>query len=69
VPVTEALRSVTSHAAYQFFEEDIKGSLEPGKLADMVVLEKNPLEIDKINIKDIPILATIVGGQIVYGGL
>lgn len=44
-----------------------KGSLEPGKLADMVVLDKNPLEIDPVEIKDIKVLATIVGDKCVYG--
>ena len=67
VPVLEAIKSVTTYAAFQNHEEDIKGSLEPGKLADMVVLEENPLDIDPVKIKDIKILATIVGGEVVYG--
>ena len=69
IPVMEALRSVTSWAAYQACEEIIKGSLEAGKLADMVVLEENPLEVDPLTIKDIRVLATIVGDEIVYGSL
>jgi predicted amidohydrolase YtcJ len=69
VPVMEALRSVTCHAAYQNHEEQIKGTLAPGKLADMTLLEDNPLEIDPIKIKGIQISATIVGGQIVYGSI
>ncbi|WP_300747130.1 amidohydrolase [uncultured Bilophila sp.] len=69
IPVMEALRSVTSWAAYQACEENIKGSLEAGKLADMVVLEENPLEVDPLTIKDIRVLATIVGDEIVYGSL
>ncbi len=69
VPVMEALRSVTCHAAYQNHEEQIKGTLTPGKLADMTLLEDNPLEINPLNIKKIQISATIVGDQIVYGDI
>ena len=50
-------------------EETSKGSLEPGKLADMVVLGDNPLAVDKKAIRDIPVLATIVGNELVYGSL
>ena len=69
IPVMDALRSVTSWAAYQACEERIKGSLEPGKLADFVVLEANPLTVAKETIKDIGIAATIVGDETVYGSL
>ncbi len=69
VPVVEAVRSVTTYAAYQCFEENRKGSLEVGKLADMVVLEANPLKVDPVTIKDIKVLATLVGGETVYGEL
>jgi predicted amidohydrolase YtcJ len=67
VPVLEAVKSVTTYAAYQNHEEKLKGSLEPGKLADMVVLAENPLDIDPVKIKDIEILATIVGNEVVSG--
>ena len=69
VPVLEAVKSVTTYAAFQNHEENIKGSLEPGKLADMVVLAENPLDIDPVGIKDIEVLATIVGGDVVHGKL
>ena len=69
ISVMDALRSVTSWAAYQACEETSKGSLEPGKLADMVVLGDNPLVVDKKAIRDIPVLATIVGNELVYGSL
>lgn len=69
VPVLEALRSVTSWAAYLACEERIKGSLEPGKLADMVLLGDNPLTCNPLHIKDIPIVATLVGGRVVHGSL
>jgi len=62
----KALRAVTSDAAWQNFEENIKGTLEPGKLADFVILDQNPLTIDPKKIRDIHILQTIVGGEPIY---
>ncbi len=62
----EALKTYTTHAAYCSFEEDIKGSIEPGKLADFTVLSDNPLTILPEKIKDIKVLQTVVGGKILY---
>lgn len=62
----EALQSITSWGAYQFFEEKTKGSLTVGKLADMVVLENNPLKVDKAKIKDIKVVETIKEGKSIY---
>jgi len=53
-------------SAYTSFEEKIKGSIEVGKLADLVLLDKDPTKVDPDTIKDIPIAATIVGGEFVY---
>ena len=61
-----ALESITKWAAYQYFEENTKGTLTAGKLADMVVLDKNPLKIEPGAIKDIQILETIKEGKTVY---
>ena len=69
VPATEALRSVTSYAAYQSHEENIKGTLSVGKVADFVVLEENPELINPLAIKDIKITATIVADKVVYGAI
>jgi len=66
VSVLDALRGVTLHAAYQNFEEQIKGSIEEGKLADLVVLSANPLRVDPMTIKDIQVLETIKAGESIY---
>jgi predicted amidohydrolase YtcJ len=62
----EALRAITADAAWQNFEEDRKGTLEKGKLADMVILSDDPLSIDPMSIKDIRIVQTIKEGETVY---
>lgn len=62
----EALKAVTLHAAYQYFEEDTKGSVEVGKLADLVILDANPLTVDPMAIKDIKVVETIKEGQTIY---
>ena len=69
ISTLEALRGVTTWAAYQNCEENLKGSLEPGKLADMVILEKDPLVTEPDVIKNIGIVSTIVGDEVVFGGL
>jgi hypothetical protein len=62
----EALKSITIWGAYQLFEEDKKGTLKEGKLADMVILDKNPLKVDPMTLKDIIVLETIKEGTTVY---
>ena len=62
----EALRIYTLHGAHASFEEQRKGSIEVGKLADLAVLAENPLTVDGWHIKDIMVEKTILDGQVVY---
>jgi adenine deaminase len=64
----EALKTITLWSAYQHFGEKSKGSLEAGKLADLVILDRNPLKGDPMTIKDITIVETIKEGRTVYRG-
>ncbi len=64
-PLT-AIKSHTLWSAYQHFEEKSKGSLEVGKLADLVIVDKNPLNIDPLEIANIQVLETIKEGKTVY---
>jgi predicted amidohydrolase YtcJ len=64
--VEEALRAYTIDAAYFSFEEDVKGSIEVGKYADLTVLSHNPLKVRPEKIKDIRVEMTIVDGKIIY---
>lgn len=66
ITVEEALKGYTIQAAYATFEEQHKGSLKAGKLADYVILEKDITKIDPVTIKDVKILSTVVGGKEVY---
>ncbi len=62
----EAIQAITSWSAYQHFEEDKKGTLEEGKLADMVILDKNPFKVPEGDIKNIIVTSTIKEGITVY---
>ena len=62
----DALKMYTIHPAYAAFEEDIKGSLSPGKLADLTVLSKDILTIPDAEIRDTEVVMTVLGGKVVY---
>jgi hypothetical protein len=66
VTVEEAIKIGTLHGAYASYEEDLKGSLESGKLADLVVLEKDPTSVDPFSLMEIKIERTMTGGKWVY---
>jgi predicted amidohydrolase YtcJ len=64
--VEEAIRATTIMPAYSTFQENLKGSIEPGKLADLVVLGRDILTVPPVEIKDIPIMQTMMGGKFTY---
>ena len=66
ISMEEAIRAYTLNTAYANFEDDIKGSITPGKLADITVLDQNLFEVDPMNLPDVEVLYTIVDGDIVY---
>ncbi len=66
ISVEEALRVGTLHGAYASYEEDLKGSLTPGKLADLVVLAEDPTEVDPMRLIDIEVERTMIGGRWAY---
>jgi predicted amidohydrolase YtcJ len=62
----EALKAITINVAYQYFEEGSKGSIEVGKLADLVILDRNPLKVPPMDIKEIKVVETIKEGRTIY---
>lgn len=66
VTAADILKMYTINAAYQSHEENIKGSLTPGKLADMVVLSGNPLRTPAAQLQDLRVEMTVIGGEIVW---
>lgn len=66
ISVLEAIKLYTWNGAFASFDEDAKGSLEAGKLADLVVLNDSILKVDSQNIKDLKVESTILNGEILY---
>lgn len=66
ISVEDALRAYTSGSAYASFEENIKGTLEPNKLADFVLIDRDLTRIPPAQIRDARIMMTVVGGRVVY---
>ena len=66
LPMDELLKALTINGAFAVFEEDVKGSLEPGKLADLVVLSDDPRDVEAEDLLEIEVLLTMVGGQAVF---
>jgi predicted amidohydrolase YtcJ len=64
----DVLKMYTLNAAYAAHEEKIKGSIAPGKLADMVLLSANPTKVSAEEIKDIRVQMTVIGGKVVWEG-
>lgn len=71
ITALEAVRAITSEAAWQYHHETLKGTIEAGKLADFVVLSDDPMSVAHVNpmkIKDIQVLETILGGKTIFSG-
>lgn len=66
ISVYDALKAVTVNAAYQYFEENQKGTIKEGKMADFVVLESSPLEVEPMDIRNIAVMETIKNGKVIY---
>ncbi len=66
IDIYAALQAVTIDAAWQNFEENIKGTIETSKFADFVFLAENPLTVERLKLKDIQVVETIVGGESVF---
>lgn len=66
IPLIEAIKAVTINAAYQYFEENEKGSIKEGKLANFIIIDKNPFEVETDEIKNIQILETIKEGETLW---
>ncbi len=66
ISIHDALRAVTLTAAYQYGEENEKGSITPGKKADFVVLDQDPYRTAEEQIKDLQVMMTIKSGEIIY---
>jgi predicted amidohydrolase YtcJ len=66
ISVEQGLKSLTINAAWQIKMENKIGSIKPGKYADFVVIDQNPMMVDHDKIKDIHVLQTIVNGNIIY---
>ena len=66
ISVTEAIKMYTNYSAYAGFEENQKGSLEVGKLGDLIVVSRDPWEVADLEIADIEVICTIIGGKVTY---
>ena len=68
VSVEQALHAYTTVAAYASFDEDNRGTLKPGMLADFVLIDRDLTAVDPVSLRDATILRTVVGGAVVYAG-
>lgn len=66
ISVYDGLKAMTVYAAYQYGEEDEKGTIEEGKMADLILLDRNPLEVPVDEVKEVRVMETIKDGDVVY---
>ncbi len=69
ISVQDAVKCYTLNSAYAGFSEQLTGSIEPGKYADLIILSEDIFEIDPVKIKEVKVETTIFGGKIVYGSI
>lgn len=69
ISISEALRAYTYGSTYANFSDDVTGTLQVGKYADLVVLDRDPVDVDGADLPDITVLATMVGGELTHGEL
>ncbi len=62
----QALKAITIHAAYELFDENLKGSLKKGKMADFVILDKNPITVNPMELKEIKVIETFKEGKVIF---
>jgi predicted amidohydrolase YtcJ len=67
IGLADALKMYTLGAAEAAFEEKVKGSITPGKVADLIILDEDPFAVPPGSIKDIKVTMTMIGGRIVWG--
>lgn len=67
VSTLDALRAITVNAAYQYFQEDQKGSIAPGKMADFVMLDRDPLKTPDMDLREIRVIKTYKEGKCIFG--
>ncbi len=66
IGVLQALRAITADAAFQYREEAERGTLEAGKVADLVILSANPLRVDPLGLRDVKVVETVKAGRTMY---
>jgi predicted amidohydrolase YtcJ len=66
ISVMQALRAITADAAFQYREEGERGTLEVGKVADLVLLSQNPLRMDPQRLREVVVVETVKNGKTVY---
>jgi hypothetical protein len=69
LPRTAVLRSITLNSAYELRQDRETGSIEPGKLADLIILDRNTLTIPADEVAKLKVLLTVVGGKVVWRAL
>ncbi len=69
ISVAEAVRCYTVNPAYAEFSENVKGTLTPGKFADLVILDKNIFTVDPVEIENAKVVLTVVDGKVAFEGI